>query len=74
MSYSGIVCVCVMFCFLPMARPAATACAGRARSGLDLGGRVRHHFSSSSLILSPPLATGTTQIGVASADELRCET
>jgi hypothetical protein len=35
---------------------------------------VRHHFSGSSLILSPPLATGTTQIGVASADELRSET
>ena len=38
------------------------------------GDGVRHHFSGSSLILSPPLATGTTQIGVASADELRSET
>jgi hypothetical protein len=35
---------------------------------------VRHHFSGCSLILSPPLATGTTQIGVPSADELRSET
>ena len=32
---------------------------------------VRHHFCGSSLILSPPLATGTTQTDVASTDELR---
>lgn len=32
---------------------------------------VRHHFRGSSLILSPPLATGTTQTDVASTDELR---
>ena len=32
---------------------------------------VRHHFCGSSLILSPPLATGTTQSDVASTDELR---
>ncbi len=32
---------------------------------------VRHHFRGSSLILSPPLATGTTQSDVASTDELR---
>ena len=29
-----VFCVCVMFCFLPMARPAATASAGRARLGV----------------------------------------
>lgn len=31
---------------------------------------VRRHFRGSSLILSPPLATGTTQTDVASTDEL----
>ena len=29
-----------------------------------------HHFRGSSLILAPPLATGTTQSDVASTDEL----
>ena len=36
-------------------------------------GVAKSYFAGSSLILSPPFATGTTQIGVATSAELRSE-
>jgi hypothetical protein len=51
--------------------PGSRRLARNCRTASTGGDGVRHHFSSSSLILSPPLATGTTQTDVASADELR---